>query len=54
MSCVKREHTRLYTKFGGGAIIDGTDDFDSLGIPIDILSWNPFLASNFFKKAFLK
>ena len=53
LSCIKKEHTKLYSKFGGGKIIDGTDDFGSLGVPIHILAWNPSKTFPFFKKAFL-
>ena len=54
LSCIKKDHTNLYSKFGGGEIIDGTNYFGSLGIPIHILSWDPSKVSAFFKKVFLK
>jgi hypothetical protein len=53
ISCIKKEHTKLYSKFGGGKIIDGTDSFGNLDVPIHILAWNPSKTLPFFKKAFL-
>lgn len=53
LSCIKVEHLKLYKKFGGSDIIDGTEDFGSLNVPIHIMSWDPSQVSNFFKKAFL-
>jgi len=54
LSCIKVEHYKLYTKFGGSNIVDGTKNFGSLGLPIYIMSWDPSKVSPFFKKAFLK
>jgi len=48
-----KEHYKLYTKFGGNEIIQEVNDYGKLGHDVYILSWNPSLASNFFKRAFL-
>ena len=53
LSCIKKEHNKLYSKFGGSEIINSTDQFANLGLPIDIITWDPSQASKFFKKAFL-
>lgn len=49
-----KEHYKLYTKFGGSEIIEEIDDFGNLEHTIYVLTWNPELASSFFKRAFLK
>lgn len=48
-----QEHYKYYTKFGGSEIISSIENFDNLGYPVYIMSWNPHQASKFFKKAFL-
>ena len=49
-----QEHYKLYTKFGGSEIIAEIDDFGNMEHSIYLLSWDPSLVSNFFKKVFLK
>lgn len=53
LSCIKVEHKKLYDKFGGTNVVNATDNFGTLGLPINIMSWDPTQASRFFKKAFL-
>ena len=48
-----KEHYKLYTKFGGSEIIQEMDDYGNLGHEMFLLSWDPALASTFFKRAFL-
>jgi len=50
---IKKEHYKLYTKFGGSEIIKELDKYGEIDLPFLILSWNPSEASRFFKKAFL-
>jgi len=53
LSGLKKEHYKLYSKFGGVDIIENLDYYGSFIIPCLILSWNPSQVSPFFKKAFL-
>lgn len=49
-----KEHYKLYSKFGGGELLQELDDYGKLGHEMFILLWNPALASDFFKRTFLK
>ncbi len=51
---IKEEHYKLYSKFGGDAIIGHLKNYGNLKQNSLILSWNPSEVSPFFKKAFLK
>lgn len=53
LSGIKKEHYKLYSKFGGFNIIDEISMYGNLNQSSLILSWDPSQASNFFKKAFL-
>jgi hypothetical protein len=53
ISCIKKEHTKLYEKFGGGDIVESTDNFATLGVPINILKWNPAESLPYFHKLIL-
>jgi len=53
ISGIKQEHYRLYSKFGGILIEQELDSYGELDIPFLIISWNPSLASKFFKRSFL-
>ncbi len=50
---IKKEHYKLYTRFGGSQIIRELPNYGNLDIPALILSWNPAEVSPFFKKVFL-
>jgi len=49
----RKEHYKLYSKFGGVIIEKELDTYGTLKIPNLIVSWDLTLASDFFKKAFL-
>jgi len=51
---IKKEHYKLYTKFGGSKIIKELDNYGKIDLNALILSWNPAEVSNFFKRSFLK
>lgn len=51
---IKKEHYKLYERFGGSNIIQELDNYANLDLDALILSWNPSEASDFFKKTFLK
>lgn len=51
---IKKEHYKLYERFGGSSIITELDNYGNLDLDALILSWNPSEVSNFFKKTFLK
>ncbi|WP_026803372.1 N-acyl amino acid synthase FeeM domain-containing protein [Aliarcobacter lanthieri] len=51
---IKREHYKLYERFGGSSIITELDNYGNLDLDALILSWNPSEVSNFFKRTFLK
>lgn len=50
---IKREHYKLYEKFGGSFIIEELSNYGNLNLDALILSWNPSDVSPFFKKIFL-
>jgi len=54
LSGIKEEDFKLFSKFGGIEIEKNLNSYGNLDIPFLIISWNPSLASKFFKKAFLK
>ncbi|MCK4875613.1 MAG: GNAT family N-acetyltransferase [Sulfurimonas sp.] len=51
---IKKEHYKLYSKFGGTEIIQEMNNYGKIAHEAYSLTWNPSLASNFFKRAFLK
>ena len=51
---VVKKHYKLYSKFGGIEITESIENFGNIKDSVYMLSWNPALASNFFKKAFLR
>lgn len=51
---IKKEHYKLYERFGGNQIIKELDNYGSLDLDALILSWNPAEVSDFFKRTFLK
>ncbi|XPV68098.1 MAG: N-acyl amino acid synthase FeeM domain-containing protein [Halarcobacter sp.] len=51
---IKKQHYKMYTKFGGNNILAELDNYGKLDLKALILSWNPAEVSDFFKKAFLK
>lgn len=51
---IKKEHYKLYEKFGGNHIIKELDNYGNLDLDALILSWNPAEVSDFFKRTFLK
>lgn len=53
LSGIKQEHLKLFQKLGGVDIVQELDSYGSLNLPCLIISYNPELASNFFKKVFL-
>lgn len=50
---IKKEHYKLYEKFGGNTIIQELANYGNLNLDALILSWNPSEVSDFFKKIFL-
>ena len=53
LSSLKKEHYKLYSKFGGIEILEEPSIYGNLNQSSIILSWDPSEASEFFKKAFL-
>ncbi|MFT5661711.1 MAG: putative GNAT family N-acyltransferase [Sulfurimonas sp.] len=51
---ILKEHYKLYSKFGGYKIFEELSSNGEIDIPFLIMSWNPNLASNFFKRTFLR
>ena len=49
-----KEHYKLYEKFGGTEIIKDMDDYGDLGYGTYLISLNPSLLSNFFKRTILR
>ncbi len=54
LSGLKKEHLKLYTKFGGVHVEEELISYGTFSVPCVILSWNPLKVSSFFKKVFLK
>jgi hypothetical protein len=54
VSAMKKEHYKLFSKFGGIDIIEEIDNYANLEVPCVVIYWNPSEASKFFQKAFLK
>lgn len=54
VSAMRKEHYRLFSKFGGIDIIEEINNYANLEIPCVVIYWDPSKASDFFKKAFLK
>lgn len=53
--CVMQSHYKLYSKFGGIKIEKSLEEgYGKIENPFLILSWEPHLASQYFKKVFLK
>jgi len=50
---IKKEHYKMYSKFGGSNIIEEIANYGSIDFSALILSWDPSKVSPFFKKAFL-
>ncbi len=53
LSGIKKEHYKLYSKFGGFDIVEELSNYGHVNESALILSWDPSQVSNFFKKAFL-
>ena len=51
---IKKEHYKLYERFGGNSILEELDNYGNLDLDALILSWNPNEVSDFFKRTFLK
>jgi predicted GNAT family N-acyltransferase len=51
---IKKEHYKLYERFGGNHIIKELDNYGNLDLDALILSWNPAEVSDFFKRTFLR
>lgn len=54
VTAIKKEHYKLYTKFGGTNIEKELAGYGLVDMPFLVISWNPSLASSFFKRAFLR
>ncbi|WP_428023950.1 N-acyl amino acid synthase FeeM domain-containing protein [Arcobacter sp.] len=54
VSAMRKEHYKLFSKFGGIDIIEEINEYGNLKTPCVVIYWNPSEASTFFKKAFLK
>lgn len=50
---IKKEHYKMYSKFGGSNIIHEMPNYGYVNESALILSWDPSKVSNFFKKVFL-
>jgi hypothetical protein len=53
LSAIRKDHYRLFSKFGGINIVKELESYGKVDIPFIIISWNPSLCSPFFKKVFL-
>ena len=53
IAVILKDYYKLYSKFGGIKIEKELDSYGTIKTPNLILSWNPSVASRFFKKAFL-
>ena len=51
---IKKEHYKMYEKFGGNNIIEEMAGYGKIDYEAYLLSWDPSLASNFFKRTFLR
>lgn len=54
VSVIRKEHFKLYGRFGGFEVEKEFNEYGSLKAPFVITSWDPKQISNFFKKVFLK
>lgn len=54
VTSIKKEHFKMYSKFGGTEILQEMDNYGNIPHEAYTLLWDPSLASNFFKKAFLQ
>jgi len=50
----KKEHAKLYEKFGGIKILSNMENYGNINLPFQIASWNLKEISPFFKRAFLR
>jgi len=53
LSGIRKEHYKLYSKFGGFNIEKELNAYGNIKVPFIITSWDPSKVSPFFKKAFL-
>lgn len=53
LSGIRADHYKLYSKFGGTKIEKELNQYGLVDIPFVIMSWDPSLVSNFFKRVFL-
>ena len=54
VSGIREEHFKMYSKFGGINIEKELDSYGHIEVPFLIISWNPYEASKFFKRSFLR
>ena len=54
VTAIKKDHYKLYSKFGGTKVEKELTGYGLVNMPFLVMSWNPELASDFFKRAFLK
>ncbi|MGB0990435.1 N-acyl amino acid synthase FeeM domain-containing protein [Halarcobacter sp.] len=54
LSGIRADHLKLFEKLGGVKVEKELDAYGNVDIPFLIISYNPSLASRFFKKVFLK
>lgn len=54
VSSIIQDHYKLYSRFGGINIETQLNSFGELNGEFFVISWNPFEASDFFKRSFLK
>ncbi len=54
VSGIREEHFKMYSKFGGIKIEKELDSYGHIEVPFLIISWNPYEASKFFKRSFLR
>ncbi|RXJ91848.1 hypothetical protein CRV01_01810 [Arcobacter sp. CECT 8983] len=54
LSGIRADHLKLFEKLGGVKVEKELDSYGNVDIPFLIISYNPNLASKFFKKVFLK
>lgn len=54
ISTIKKEHLKLFEKLGGVEVFKELDSYGSFENQFFVISYNPSLASKFFKKVFLE
>jgi len=53
IAVILKDYFKLYTKFGGIQVEKEVDSYGTIDTSNLVVSWNPYIASKFFKKSFL-